>query len=691
MATRSTYIDPAALMPAELEYELAIRGIAIGRKYTNYKQFRDAQQNEAMNGNAPSEIMADVATELAIINNAIENIGQQFEAEESGARMSLSGCDQLMYRLEHYTQRLGRLPLDPSFAGQKAEVTGKLDRVRRKGRLIGSRKLFQSRDAHKAADIWHHGEPTRTNISSLPHKSVESTPEPNIEDLGADTAQCSNAVHMDFSNENQQQASGQRVIQIDPWVLANRTLPTQDERVDQPSWVDHTLGRFYQSIEADVRRQTNEEPNQLSPPAASSSQYLQRPAQPAAEDPITALLTRLVESNIQLQRSQNETRELLQRTLNQRTETGSRRSNLSESAQSYNTSDEREYDRRRTVEINRNRPRQDSSSDRESGDRQRHFNRRRATNPSQWPFVFSGVLTGTSGEPKSTFNKDKSPHGFLAALESARISENLSKSDMVGCMNTLLVGTAQKWWESIVKKRPSYSQFLKFFKDQWFTEEHQFTIEEDLVNYRQKDSSLSLTAFLVEFENRASFLEPPWAEKKLIQTARRNMDNESRRALALMNINTFHELKQLCKKIDGPPANKTKNEKVTKPEESRRSRWSERRVHEVEAKPEVPADASESDENPYEVLYIEKFPKSNKEKTLIAEGKAEPEFRRVVICFNCDAQGHRWRQCSKPLLEFCMRCGKKGVKVPDCPTCSENYWARARGKVESAPKKTSKQ
>lgn len=43
---------------------------------------------------------------------------------------------------------------------------------------------------------------------------------------------------------------------------------------------------------------------------------------------------------------------------------------------------------------------------------------------------------------------------------------------------------------------------------------------------------------------------------------------------------------------------------MTKPEESRRSRWSDRRVHEVEAKPEVQAEDSESDENPHEVPIV---------------------------------------------------------------------------------------
>lgn len=468
---------------------------------------------------------------------------------------------------------------------------------------------------------------------------------------------------------------------------AEQSLHRMKELSTQAGWITH-FSRFYQGIEADVRRQSDEHPNHIGPPTASSSQYFQRPTRPATEDPITALLTRLVESNIQLQRSQNETNELLHRTLNQRAETACRRSNASESGRSCNTSVEREYDRRRAAERSRNRPEQDSNSERESDNRRRHYNRRRATNPSQWPFVFSGSLTGSSGETKSSFNKDKSPHGFLAALESARFSEKLSKSDMVGCMNTLLVGTAQKWWESTVQQRPSYSQFIQFFKNQWFTEEHQITIEEDLMNYKQNE--MSLTTFLVEFENRASFLEPAWSGRKLIQIALRNMDNESRRALALMDIKTFDELKRLCKKIDGPPASKAKTEKTTKTEEARRPRWTEKRVHEVETQPEVPVGESESDENPFEVLHVEQFPKSAQDKALIAEGKAEPKFQRVLVCFNCDAQGHRWRQCAKPLTEFCMRCGKKGVRIPNCPTCSENYMARARRKVEVAPKNTSK-
>lgn len=328
----------------------------------------------------------------------------------------------------------------------------------------------------------------------------------------------------------------------------------------------------------------------------------------------------------------------------------------------------------------RQRYQMDSSSEEET--RNVRFNRKKPTNPSQWNFVFSG-------DPKGSNHKETTPYEFLSALEAFRHSEKFSKSDMLSSLNQLFTGTARKWWMSRGKHITSYSDFVKAFKDEWFPESYQVTLEYDLMRYKQKDESV--TAFLVEFENRAGYLDTKLSQEKMVGIARRNINDECRKQLALKDIRSFSELKRICKRWENAGVTINRIEKPKKPEEPTRrqnqpTRYIERRVNEVETSTAPKPVETDSDENPYEVLYIARQPKSDKQTGENAnENERSTTYDRIVVCFNCDGHGHRWRGCKEPRKEFCMGCGKKGVRIPNCSTCAENYWARTRKKVEPVP------
>ncbi|XP_058834657.1 uncharacterized protein LOC131691918 [Topomyia yanbarensis] len=57
-----------------------------------------------------------------------------------------------------------------------------------------------------------------------------------------------------------------------------------------------------------------------------------------------------------------------------------------------------------------------------------------------------------------------------------------------------------------------------------------------------------------------------------------------------------------------------------------------------------------------------------------------PNHQRIVItCWNCDEDGHRFMDCTKPqAILFCYRCGRKGYSLRSCFTCrtdAVNYQA----------------
>ncbi|XP_038116911.1 myb-like protein P [Culex quinquefasciatus] len=59
-----------------------------------------------------------------------------------------------------------------------------------------------------------------------------------------------------------------------------------------------------------------------------------------------------------------------------------------------------------------------------------------------------------------------------------------------------------------------------------------------------------------------------------------------------------------------------------------------------------------------------------------ARSSTENRASQVAICWNCDAEGHRFMDCDKQqVMMFCYRCGRKGYSLRNCPDClqeSEN-------------------
>lgn len=60
---------------------------------------------------------------------------------------------------------------------------------------------------------------------------------------------------------------------------------------------------------------------------------------------------------------------------------------------------------------------------------------------------------------------------------------------------------------------------------------------------------------------------------------------------------------------------------------------------------------------------------SNQQAADASNARAPPA---VMMCWNCDEEGHRFMDCTKPqAVLFCYRCGQKGFSLRSCPTCRQ--------------------
>lgn len=334
------------------------------------------------------------------------------------------------------------------------------------------------------------------------------------------------------------------------------------------------------------------------------------------------------------------------------------------SSNNENASRPRQSNRRQTSSSD-----SESESTAQSRQRQTHSRRqaiRKPLTPNLWGFTFSG-------DSLSADKKDLSPQAFLRAVEMYRVSEKYSPEDMLNSVVTLLRGDAKNWWMTHAKRIRTYPQFIEEFKGEWYAPDAETTTYIDLVAYKQKQEPVH--RYLINFETRASYCEPPLTEKQLVDILKRNLGDDYRKDVDLKDPKTVAEVKNICKRIDrniekkAKPARYERNEQKG-PNEKFRSRH----VFAVECLgTEFDSDAAEDEFSPLEICTLKAF----------AGDEAQPEEKKAFQCFNCGQVGHVWRKCHTEIkTPFCMGCGKKGIKITECARklCQDFHreWRRRR-------------
>lgn len=294
---------------------------------------------------------------------------------------------------------------------------------------------------------------------------------------------------------------------------------------------------------------------------------------------------------------------------------------------------------------------------------------RKQISPDRWGFTFSGE--------ESSNRRDTSPQNFLVYLESNRLAEGYSKATMLTFMNVLLTGIALTWWTLNQRKITSYEGFMSEFKNEFFPEDFATNAFIELCAYKQKEEPVM--RYLTAFQTKASQCVPYPSEAQIVSILKKNVRDEFQLFLALKNPRNFVDVKRACKeKAELDARNVTPNKTIREESKPRRhEKTKPRSVYTLEVNATDEESEGESGPTEFEVCYIQ--------QSGSAEGNATQ--RKEYHCFNCNRLGHLWRKCPDKITEpFCMYCGRKGVKISDCPNerCQNFYKARAERRATRA-------
>ena len=198
-------------------------------------------------------------------------------------------------------------------------------------------------------------------------------------------------------------------------------------------------------------------------------------------------------------------------------------------------------------------------------------------------------------------------------------------------LGILLHGKAREWYWRYHKRvrNIQWEEFCTAIRFEYKDYRSDWDIKEEMKSLKQKQTD-SFEFFYDRMCSVADRLSVPLEEPELIEIITRNLRPEIRHEILYVPIRSLAHLRKLCQM----------RENLLKEECYRRN------------------------PNPYRrnVAGIEEV--DNQENV-----DSSVDALRILKCFNCDVEGHRWDDCLEERKIFCYGCGAKNIYKPQCTFC----------------------
>ena len=237
-------------------------------------------------------------------------------------------------------------------------------------------------------------------------------------------------------------------------------------------------------------------------------------------------------------------------------------------------------------------------------------------------------------------DETESVASFLEACEEFQIFNEATDAVMLRLAPEILKGQALKWFRVNRESFDSFSCLRDRLREAYLPADYDMRLRKDMF-VRTQGAGERINAFLTCMSAMNRRLRHPMTERDLTELAYGNLHPDY---LGQSLSNTFSSIRELL--IFGRAV------------EEQRSR------KEAYKPPPEQSDMVDS-----EFGFARDSTVSFGAVPVVSS--TEKERPLAVKCWNCDSPNHFFRQCGKPLLKFCHRCGKKGRVVNNCD-CSGN-------------------
>lgn len=300
-------------------------------------------------------------------------------------------------------------------------------------------------------------------------------------------------------------------------------------------------------------------------------------------------------------------------------------------------------------------PHRRDTSDRSSS-ASRHRRGYRRSRVENWDLIFSGD------------NRSIQVEDFLYRIKKLAKHEDVSQGELLRNIHHRLKGEAYDWWFTREENFTRWSRFEDEIRFRYGNPNRDRGIRAQIRELKQKRGE-KFVAYVTEVEKLNQCLVRPFSPDTLFELIWENMRPHYRSRLSTITVEDLEHLIELNHKIDAndpfffKPLNGTRNDVNHLTVEE--SDYSDDEGFQVNAiqKQRTPRQSAPPGGQSRAANISNDRPTSDQQQ--------QPGTAEVPVCWNCQAIGHAWRECTKPKLVFCYACGKLGRTAR---TCEKNHY-----------------
>lgn len=261
-----------------------------------------------------------------------------------------------------------------------------------------------------------------------------------------------------------------------------------------------------------------------------------------------------------------------------------------------------------------------------------------------------------TGEPRSTMTVET----FLYKAKKLAEREGVARHILLRDVHMLLEGAASDWFFTFVDDLNTWEDFETSISYRFGNPNKDQGIRTKIQERKQQRGE-PFIAFVTEIEKMNRLLSKPLSNRRKFEVIWDNMRQHYRSKISIVEVKDLQQLTQLNYRIDAAdPQLQSQGSELT-------TGFQRRPINQLDA------DGSdyESDQsiNAINTRSANNFSRANRssaeQTTRTAQNGSTP-----ASCWNCQGQGHTWRQCTRPRVIFCYGCGNLGRTIRSCERCS---------------------
>jgi len=273
---------------------------------------------------------------------------------------------------------------------------------------------------------------------------------------------------------------------------------------------------------------------------------------------------------------------------------------------------------------------------------------------------------------------------FLLRIKEARAIVPITDSDLFKCLPLFLSDMALYWVRLESENWRDWNDFEAAWRARFGDPDYQYALRDEIFRRTQGEFE-SAVDYLTCLRALFSRMSPPWPLAEQLNFAHRNMLPRLQIAIRRTEFTDFSTLEYLATRVERSFLAEKNYRPPLPPEQSI---FPDLAYHAPKGKSKNPATVATIASTKRGKTKQNKAAKANPRNSArdtAADPVAAPKpsatnaavtavatTSNALKCWNCEAVGHRARECTEPRKVYCYRCGKRDFTVKTCPTCTGN-------------------